>query len=286
MSGPAAAVSPHSAPVLTAPAHWRVIDFISDLHLNAGEPDTLHAWQHYLQTTRANAVFILGDLFDVWVGDDVLRDSPADSPPIFAFEQHCVQTLHAASQRLTVFFMRGNRDFLVGKAFAAACDLTLMDDPTVLIVEDERYLLSHGDSLCLDDTDYMQFRAMARSDTWQRTFLQQSLQDRCALGKSIRAQSEERKRRNGQYIDLRASAVDEWLLANRCSTLIHGHTHRPAVHALGANRRRVVLSDWDARSTPARTEVLRLCTGSTSPTEPTKVTHALQRIEAARAHLP
>lgn len=280
MNGPACAVSPPSAPVLLATDQWRVIDFISDLHLNAGEPDTMHAWQHYLESTRADAVFILGDLFDVWVGDDILLDAPDGGPSAFAFEQQCVRILRAASQGLALFLMCGNRDFLIGDAFAAACGATLIADPTLLVFADERYLLSHGDALCLDDTDYMQFRAMARSDAWQRAFLEQTLADRRALGQSIRAQSEEKKRRSSQYIDLRATAVQEWLLVNQSQTLIHGHTHKPAVHDMGAGRRRVVLSDWDARSAPPRTEVLRLQRAPAS----TEASVSLQRIEAARAH--
>ena len=281
MNGPACAVSPPSAPVLLAPDQWRAIDFISDLHLHAGEPDTMRAWQHYLQTTRADAVFILGDLFDVWVGDDCLLDTSDGGPSAFGFEQQCAQSLRTASQRLALFFLHGNRDFLIGNAFAAACCVTLLAEPTVLVFADERYLLSHGDALCLDDTDYMQFRTMARSDAWQRAFLDQSLADRQALGQSIRAQSEEKKRRSSQYIDLRASAVKEWLLVNQSQTLIHGHTHKPAVHDLGAGLRRVVLSDWDARSAPPRTEVLRL----RREPAPGTATVSLQRIEATRAHL-
>ncbi|MDP2371265.1 UDP-2,3-diacylglucosamine diphosphatase [Rhodoferax sp.] len=281
MSGLDGAVSPHSAPVLLAPADWRVIDFISDVHLNACEPATMQAWQHYMQSTRADAVFVLGDLFDVWVGDDLLSRSPDNASAPLAFEQLCAQTMRAASQRLALYVMHGNRDFLIGKAFATACGATLIADPTLLQFAGERYLLSHGDALCLDDTDYMQFRAMVRGDAWQAAFLEQPLAQRRAMGKNLRAQSEERKRRSNEYFDLRAAAVDEWLLANHSSILIHGHTHRAAVHDLGTGRRRVVLSDWDALAAPRRTEILRL------QREPAqfKASVSLQRIEAARAHL-
>ncbi len=281
MNGPARAASPPSAPVLLAPDHWRAIDFISDLHLNGGEPETVRAWQHYLQTTQADAIFILGDLFDVWVGDDCLLDMPDDGPTAFALEQQCVQTLRTASQGLALFFMHGNRDFLIGNAFAAAGGVRLLADPTVLVFVGQRYLLSHGDALCLDDIDYMQFRAMSRSDAWQRTFLEQSLADRQAMGQSIRAQSMEKKRRGSEYIDLRATAVKQWLRLSQSQTLIHGHTHKPAVHDLGAGLRRVVLSDWNAQSAPPRTEVLRL------RREPAQglATVSLQRIDATRAHL-
>lgn len=280
MSGLAPAESPRCAPILQAPSDWSVIDFISDLHLNLAEPATLQAWQHYMLSTRAQAVFILGDLFDVWIGDDSLRGLP-DAPTQFSLEQQCAQVLQAASQRLALFVMHGNRDFLIGNEFAKACNATLIADPTLLVCAGERYLLSHGDALCLDDTDYMQFRAMVRSKAWQHDFLGQSLAQRQVIGKRLRAQSEERKRLTSHYIDLHADAVNAWLQANQCQTLIHGHTHRPAEHDLGHGRRRVVLSDWDARATPARTEVLRL-RRNPAPA-PTPV--SLRRIDAAHADL-
>lgn len=281
MSGLAPAESPRCAPILQAPSDWSVIDFISDLHLNLAEPATLQAWQHYMLSTRAQAVFILGDLFDVWIGDDSLRGLPDESPTQASLEQQCARTLQAASRRLTLFVMHGNRDFLIGDEFVKTCGATLVADPTLLVFAGERYLLSHGDALCLDDTDYMQFRAMVRSKAWQHDFLGQSLAQRQVIGKRLRAQSEERKRLTSHYIDLRADAVNAWLQANQCQTLIHGHTHRPAEHDLGDGRRRVVLSDWDARATPARTEVLRL-RRNPAPA-PTPV--SLRRIDAAHADL-
>lgn len=278
MTSLARADSQHSAPVLTAPDHWRVVDFISDLHLNAGEPATMQAWRQYMQSTRADAVFILGDLFDVWVGDDTL-EAPRAQPRASSFEQQCVSVIRAASNRLALFLMRGNRDFLIGETFATASGVTLIADPTLLVLAQQRYLLSHGDALCLDDVAYMQFRGMVRSDTWQQSFLAQPLTERQAMGQRIRAESEARKRLVHPYVDLHAAAVEELMLANQSSTLIHGHTHRPAQHELGGGRRRVVLSDWDARGTPPRAEVLRL---SLDPT----LTHtpvSLARIEAALA---
>ena len=281
MSGLARAASPHRVPILHAPAEWCVVEFISDLHLNASEPATMQAWQRYMQCTRADAVFVLGDLFDVWVGDDVLWDTPGqalDAPA--SFEQTCAQVMRTASQRLALFVMHGNRDFLIGNEFAKACGASLIADPLLLVFADARYLLSHGDAMCLDDTDYMQFRAMVRSDAWQHDFLEQSLSQRQVIGKRLRAQSEEKKRLTGQYIDLRTDAVTAWMQANQSQTLIHGHTHRPAEHDLGDGRRRIVLSDWDARATPARTEVLQL---RRDPAQ-TGVPISLRRIDAAHAN--
>ena len=131
---------------LQAPPHWRTLDFISDLHLQASEPATLAAWQQYLQGTLAVALFILGDLFEVWVGDDAL-DGPG------SFEAQCVALLHTTSQRLPVFFMHGNRDFLVGDRFLQRSGATGLADPTVLAFAGQRWLLSHGDAVCVDDLD-------------------------------------------------------------------------------------------------------------------------------------
>jgi UDP-2,3-diacylglucosamine hydrolase len=235
---------------------WRTVDFISDLHLHAGDPATLALWQQYLQDTPADAVFILGDLFEVWVGDDCL------GAPEASFETLCVDALRQASARYALFFMHGNRDFLAGPQFAREAGLRLLADPSVLVFAGQRILLSHGDALCLDDLDYMAFRAQVRQAAWQRDFLAQPLSERQAQARGIRAQSEARKRQPHALVDLDTAAVRQWLSQTQTDTMVHGHTHRPADHALGQqdgrHRRRVVLSDWDAQATPIRAEVLRL----------------------------
>lgn len=254
---PALNTAPHW-PVLRAPSHWQRVDFISDLHLQAGDDATFRVWRDYLRTTRANAVFILGDLFEVWVGDDVVdhaASSPEQGP---GFEARCAQVLNAASQRLDIFFMHGNRDFLLGPAFAKVCGMTLQDDPSALDFGGQRWLLSHGDALCLTDTDYLKFRAQVRSEQWQRDFLSQSLPQRQAIARALRTQSEARKRSGASYSDLDAQACCDWLHMAQASTLIHGHTHKPTEHDLPQGLRRIVLSDWDALATPPRAEVLRL----------------------------
>lgn len=255
--GPAPDQATRPWPVLTAPSTWRHIDIISDLHLQPGEPATLALWQHALQTSDADALFILGDLFEVWVGDDVLTPSALpNAPPLF--EALCAQTLHATSQRLPVFFMHGNRDFLLGDQAAQACGMTLLSDPTVLVFGAQRWLLSHGDALCLDDTEYMQFRTQVRSAQWQQQFLQQPLPERLALARALRASSEARKQSGAAYADVDTPAALAWLDHAQADTLIHGHTHHPKDHPLAPQRQRVVLSDWDASAVPARAEVLRL----------------------------
>lgn len=234
---------------LQAPPSWRAIDVISDLHLQAGEPATFDAWRRYMSETPADAVFILGDLFEVWVGDD------AATGPGLAGD--CAAVLQAAAARLAVFFMHGNRDFLLGEGFLRSCHTTLLSDPTVLTFAGRRWLLTHGDALCLDDTEYMQFREQVRAPSWQREFLARPVGERRAIARNLREQSEARKRSGAQYADVDSAAAGAWLDAADAQVLIHGHTHRPADHALG-KRQRIVLSDWDAASTPPRLQALRL----------------------------
>jgi UDP-2,3-diacylglucosamine hydrolase len=236
---------------LAAPAHWRRVDFISDLHLDPREPQTVQAFHRYLATAGADALFILGDLFEVWIGDD------AASPG--SLEHDCAQWLHAASQHAPVFFMHGNRDFLLGEAFARQAGMTLLSDPTVLDFGGLAWLLSHGDALCVGDTDYMVFRERVRAPAWQADFLAQPLEQRRAFARSAREQSEARKREPGTvYADADVMLSQQWLDDARARTLIHGHTHRPAEHTLPGGARRIVLSDWDLSATPPRAEVLRL----------------------------
>jgi UDP-2,3-diacylglucosamine hydrolase len=235
---------------LRAPRAWRSIEFISDLHLQASDAQTFEAWRRYMRDTAADAVFILGDLFDVWVGDDA-----AQEPGLAA---DCAAVLQAASAHAAIFFMHGNRDFLVGPGFLQACRATLLHDPTVLDFADARWLLTHGDALCLADTDYMKFRGEVRNPAWQREFLSKPLDQRKAIGNDLRRQSEERKGTGIAYAEVDAAAANAWLEAADAQMMIHGHTHRPADHKLPAGRSRTVLSDWDSRANPPRQQVLRL----------------------------
>lgn len=236
---------------IVAPPAWRTVDLISDLHLQEGEAATVDAWRGYLQTTPADAIFILGDLFEVWTGDDAIA--------LPGFEAQCAAWLREVSARKPVFFMHGNRDFLVGPAAAAACGFTLLDDPSVLVLHGERWLLSHGDALCLDDTDYLRFRAQVRTPEWQQAFLAKPLDERRAMARAMRAQSEDHKRSPDRvWADVDADAARDWLKRGGARTLIHGHTHKPAVHDLGDGRQRIVLSDWDASAHPPRAQVLCL----------------------------
>ena len=239
-----------ATPELIAAPAWRAIDFISDLHLQASEAATFNVWRQYMQHTPADAVFILGDLFEVWVGDDALQSG--------SFESQCADVIRQTAARIPVFFMHGNRDFLVGSALMGLCTTRLLDDPTVLLFEGQRWLLSHGDALCIDDLPYMQFRAQVRSPEWQQAFLVKPLAERQAMARGLRQQSEAKKQAGTVYADVDTELTRQWLLAAKARTLIHGHTHQPAAHDLADGMRRVVLSDWDANAKPARAEVLRL----------------------------
>ncbi len=237
---------------LQAPSSWRTVDFISDLHLQASEPATFDAWKNHLLTTPADAVFMLGDLFEVWVGDDVVSADPS------GFEAECAEVLQRSAAQRPLFFMHGNRDFLVGQQLMALCGATLLDDPTVFSFSGQRWLLSHGDALCLDDTAYMAFRQQVRSAQWQQNFLAKPLAERQAIARGLREQSEARKQSGAHYADVDRAAALQWLHAAHAPVLIHGHTHKPATHDLGQGFSRVVLSDWDVSATPPRAEVLRL----------------------------
>ncbi|MBT9504733.1 MAG: UDP-2,3-diacylglucosamine diphosphatase [Burkholderiaceae bacterium] len=237
----------------SASSAWAQIDFLSDLHLAPDTPATLAAFGRHLHDTPAQAVFLLGDIFEVWVGDDARFDG---------FEAQCTALLHLAAQRLQLFFMPGNRDFLVGSALLADVGMQGLSDPTVLTAFGQRILLSHGDALCLDDADYQRFRAEVRGQAWQTGFLSKPLEERRTIARGLRTQSEDRKRGQmpGDWSDLDAAACLDWLAHAKADLLIHGHTHRPATHALAAGKERVVLSDWDldGQHGPARAEVLRL----------------------------
>ena len=237
---------------LHAPPSWRCIDFISDLHLHESHPRTFEAFQQYMQGTRADAVFILGDLFEAWVGDD-MRHQP--------FEAACTAELAAAGARLDLHFMVGNRDFLLGAEMARACHATLLNDPTVLHAFGQGHVLSHGDAWCLDDTEYQAFRAQSRSEPWQTRFLSQPLAARLAAAKAMRDASESRKHdmRQEDWADVSPQAAAEALIAAAAAVLVHGHTHRPASEPFAQpGARRHVLSDWDLDHAPYRAEVMRL----------------------------
>ncbi len=230
---------------------WRTVEFLSDLHLQASEPATLACFERYLAHTDADALFILGDLFEVWVGDDAC-DEPG------SYESQVTHMLAAAARQRPMHVMHGNRDFLLGPAFLERTGLIGLSDPTLLVFGTQRMVLSHGDLLCLDDVDYQRFRLQARSTSWQDAFLALPLPERRAQARAMREQSEAHGRAALQHFDVDGRAAVAWLNSAGAHTLIHGHTHRPAEHAIAPGLRRVVLSDWDAAATPPRGDVLHL----------------------------
>jgi UDP-2,3-diacylglucosamine hydrolase len=256
-------------PCVQAPQQWQRIDFISDLHLDASEPATFEAWAQHMAHTPADALFILGDLFEVWVGDDT-QDPVA---------LQCMDVLQQTAQRMPVYFMCGNRDFLVGDALLKATGMQGLSDPTVLQIDEAmdaepaavgalhpsadscgnqplRLLLSHGDRLCLDDHDYQAFRDQVRQPAWQQQFLARPLAERQAFARSLREQSKARKTTHTDYADVDHTSTRAWLQTAQASVFLHGHTHKPAVHNLGDGLSRWVLSDWHADALPPRLEVL------------------------------
>jgi UDP-2,3-diacylglucosamine hydrolase len=191
-------------------------------------------------------------LFEVWIGDDARHEG---------FEAQCADVLAEAASRLTVAFMCGNRDFLVGGEMLRECGVRALPDPTVLVAFGERLLLSHGDALCLDDHEYQQFRAQVRSLAWQREFLGRPLEQRHALARAMRDHSEQRKRGKSveDWVDIDKGTAVRWMHEASTPTLIHGHTHRPQHEDLAPGFVREVLSDWDLDDArPPRAEVMRL----------------------------
>ena len=244
---------PRPAPIaeLRASDAWQAIDFISDLHLAEDTPRGIEAWASYLQRTSADAVFILGDLFEAWVGDDARLGT--------GFEAHCAAVLAAASATRHIAFMVGNRDFLVGDEMLRACSVQALPDPVVLSAFSERVLLTHGDAWCTADLDYQRLRTEVRSPAWQAAVLAQPLAQRRVLARQMRAQSElHHAHHTGPWFDVDCATAIGYMQSANTPTLIHGHTHRPGDQLLAPGFTRRVLSDWDLdhAATP-RAEVLR-----------------------------
>ncbi len=243
--------SASACPVFEADPAWSCIDLLSDVHLQADRPASFAAWRQHLLHTPADAVLILGDLFEVWIGDDARGGR---------FEADCATVLKQAARHCQLAFMPGNRDFLVGDAWLAETGLQRLADPTLLLAWGRRWLLSHGDALCLSDTAYQQFRRQVRGAAWQAQFLAQPLAEREHQARTMRDASAAHQARQGPigWSEVDNAAAADWLLQTGADALIHGHTHRPATHALPGGLARHVLGDWDFEAVPARGRILRL----------------------------
>lgn len=217
--------------------------FISDLHLCISRPEITTSFIQFLNTTatKARALYILGDLFEYWAGDDDIAN-PAHHTIISAFKQ-------LADTGVKSYLMHGNRDFLIGQDFCSAASITLLADPSLLDLYGKKVLLSHGDDLCTDDTAYQTFRNQVRSPSWITDFLQQPLAKRKQQIEAIRQRSEQEKSiKSSEIMDVNVAAVAALLKRyDYPELLIHGHTHRPAKHDIhldGHKITRWVLGDW------------------------------------------
>lgn len=217
---------------------------ISDLHLEEERPALTRAFLQFLEqeTPQASALYILGDFFNVWIGDD-------DDRPLNALVSAALK--RQADAGLKIYLMHGNRDFLLGERFANAAGASLISDPHVLEHGKHRYLLMHGDQLCTRDTAYQAFRTQVRNPAWQQSFLASPLAERRAFAGQARAASKSMSSNKPEDImDVSQDAVEAVLAQHRCDSLIHGHTHRPDIHefaAGGKDRRRIVLGDWGSQ---------------------------------------
>ena len=215
--------------------------FISDLHLEADRPDIGEQFLAFLagRAREADALYILGDLFEAWVGDD-------DPSPYYAGMKDALREL--SDSGVPVYFMRGNRDFMIGERFAAETGATLLPDPHRVDFYGEKVLLSHGDYLCTDDVEYQQVRAMTRNPQWQAMMMSKSIEERVAFARQAREQSQARSATMTEEItDVNEDAVEEAIRDHGVDILLHGHTHRPAVHPFHVDERpvhRIVLGDW------------------------------------------
>jgi len=212
--------------------------FISDCHLDAGRPEITRALVEFLQTRAREAryLYILGDLFEVWLGDD----DPADD------HQVVIDSLHRLADSCEIYFMAGNRDFLLGEKFSRKVGMTLLAEPCILQLGRSRVVLIHGDSLCIDDQDYQAFRAMVRNPEWISGFLARPLQERRQIAAQLREDSARAmQQKSFEIMDVNATAVADCFDENNADVIVHGHTHRPAVHRYDAGLQRIVLGDWN-----------------------------------------
>lgn len=217
--------------------------FISDLHLQASLPRTTQAFFDFLthHATSAQRLYLLGDIFEYWAGDDDL---------VTPYNRAIADALRRFSgQGVQLFWIAGNRDFLVGREFAEAAGLTLLEDPHVIHLAGRELALAHGDAQCTDDVAYMAFRAQVRQPAWQEQFLAMPLAQRKAIIEGVRQNSKDAtKEKSSEIMDVNADAIRALYQSTGTQVLIHGHTHRPAVHETEADGKiclRYVLPDWE-----------------------------------------
>ena len=215
--------------------------FISDLHLEADRPDIADQFLRFLETEalNADALYILGDLFEVWVGDD-------DPNEHYAWIKQGLRKL--TRKDVPVFFMHGNRDFMIGEEFARETGIEILADPHVIDIHGERVLLSHGDAYCTDDIEYQAVRTMTRDPQWQAMMVVKPLEERLAFAEQARAASlAHGEKLSETIVDVNDMAIESAFRDASVNLMLHGHTHRPNVHQLeidGKPAQRIVLGDW------------------------------------------
>ena len=216
--------------------------FISDLHLQEERPEVTEAFLSFLESTAKEAeyLYILGDLFEVWIGDDFKSE-------LSHLIKEKLLLLKATST--SVFAMHGNRDFLIGERFCEDTGVTLLDDPYKLDLFGKATLLMHGDLLCTKDVDYQEFRNMSRNPQWRKEFLNKPIEERERMAEALRLDSKEATNlKKDEIMDVTPEAVEEIMTLHNVELLIHGHTQSPKVHSLDINEisaQRIVLGDWD-----------------------------------------
>ncbi len=230
--------------------------FISDLHLEKSRPDIIRTLLQFLaiNSGKCAALYILGDLFEDWIGDD-------EQSPLIDEITSALQGFHMAGS--SIYLMHGNRDFLIGDNFAKRCGAELIEDPCILKTEAGHIILLHGDTLCTDDLEYMQFRAQVRQQIWQQEFLAKPLDDRRAFAQEARQASQKTAGiKNNSIMDVNGQAVLDLFNQFQENMMLHGHTHRPAVHELAFSNpingqikgQRIVLGDWNNKAWYAETQ--------------------------------
>lgn len=226
---------------------------LSDVHLMASEPATVTAWRTFIRehAFHAEALYLLGDLFEVWIGDDGMGD----------FEHSVLEDLAQLKQRgVKLYMMVGNRDFLIGQRFCEQAGIQILTDPSVVVRYDQRVLLSHGDALCIHDKPYQRLRKVVRHPLFQFIIRHLPLKTRQALANKARMGSQQHtQQQRVEYMDVDTDLCVQWLNQHNTTTLIHGHTHKPDVHTLTNGLTRVTLGDWHPNGVLARWDQSGIC---------------------------
>ena len=216
-----------------------MLGFISDIHLEPIENNRTLAFNNFLEkaSDRYEALYILGDLFEYWIGDD------EDNLAISNIKKNLSRL---ADQGVSLFFIHGNRDFLIGNKFASDTNIKILDDMHIINLNNKKIMLSHGDAFCTDDTDYQKFKNETRNSSWIKSFLKKPLDERLLIADDMRSKSKSANSNKPENImDTNPKAIEESIIKNEIDILIHGHTHRPEVKYFANGSVKVVLGSWE-----------------------------------------